>query len=383
MTYSNDNTKHKNTSKPKKEKKVVDINIHKFNPKEFEKESTPYTLICNKVIQECTNPVAGFIWVYLQSRPITWLPCRWEIMKRFNISEPTYKRHMQYLKSCGLIECHQPRCEDGTVGVTRLVVLNGSRFNSKGDSYKGIIFDVTESPVDNFYDDDRGIKNDPPVNPAPEAASDRGIKNDPAVANRWIKKPVTGEMNPHINTRSSSTKKISHTQGNEVDEFVLEKTLYLDSEQQRKAIAFRGMCIKDEKAKSKHQSLKTDKTYTEMLDECISHYATQLEPQLVSPQRFQSWIARESQFERKAEFNKPTFQTKDERAANELKIRERELKAQEEKRREIEASRDSMNNLKSSMGFAEAQKKVEEEMKRLGMSQREYSAYILKKAKET
>lgn len=383
MTYENNNTK---SSKPKKSKKVVDINIHKYDFNEYEKEKIPFTLICDTVIDGCTNYTAGWIWMYLLRRPADWVPCKWEIMKHFNISEPTYKRHMQYLKSCGLVELRQSRNDDGTLGNIRIIVLSGAKFNPAGDTYQGIIFDVSNDPVDNSSnenDDDRGIKNDPPVDPAPEAASNRGIKNDPTDSNRWIKKPVTGEMNPHTKERSSSTKEISHTNARE--EFFLEKTLYSDSEQQRKAIAFRDMCLVDEKAIKLHAELKSDKTFVETLDECISHYATQQVPQLVSPQRLQSWIKREARFAKTESFKQLKYPTKDERAANEQKIRERELKAQEDKRREISASKSFkslVGQFQKANSFAEAQKQDEEEMKRLGLTASEYHAHKLKKIRE-
>lgn len=181
--------------------------------------------------------------------------------------------------------------------------------------------------------------------------------------------------------------KETHTRGS-VDNFSLEKTLYLDSEQQRKAIAFREMCLRDAKARGKHSVLNTDKTFEEVLDECISHYASQQVPQLVSPQRLQSWINREARFAKTESFNKQKYPSPEERAANEQKIRERELKAQEEKRREINAAKSfkSMGGVLASMqtriGFSEAMKQREEEMKRLGMNANEYDAHVLSMARD-
>lgn len=104
------------------------ININKLNPQKFEKEKTPYTLIANKVIENCSNHTAGFIWLYLQSRIETWVPNKFEIMKRFKICERTYKKHMSYLVKSGLIQYQQYRKEDGTLGPISIVVLNGSNF---------------------------------------------------------------------------------------------------------------------------------------------------------------------------------------------------------------------------------------------------------------
>jgi DNA-binding Lrp family transcriptional regulator len=70
-----------------------------------------------------------------------------------------------------------------------------------------------------------------------------------------------------------------------------------------------------------------------------------------------------------------------ERAATELEIRERERKAEEQKQWEIaraKQDRDILNGIKSSIGFAEAKKKVEQECERMGMNTREYHMHIMK-----
>ncbi len=78
------------------------------------------------------------------------------------------------------------------------------------------------------------------------------------------------------------------------------------------------------------------------------------------------------------------FTTNEERHSNEAKIRERELKAQEDKRIELEAAngfKQTLVDIKTNMGFSAAKQKDEEEMKRLGLSANEYYAQILKKTK--
>ncbi len=78
------------------------------------------------------------------------------------------------------------------------------------------------------------------------------------------------------------------------------------------------------------------------------------------------------------------FTTNEERQSNEAKIRERELKAQEDKRIELEAAngfKQTLVDIKTNMGFSAAKQKDEEEMKRLGLSANEYYAQILKKTK--
>ena len=93
-----------------------------------------------------------------------------------------------------------------------------------------------------------------------------------------------------------NSKKHSLTQG----DYELEQSLYFDSAQQKQAIHLRKQCLADKKCLEKYETLpddfKEDKTFIDVLDECVSHYATQLEPQLVSPQRLYSWINREIRY---------------------------------------------------------------------------------------
>lgn len=343
------------------------INIQKFDPKqvnEFTKEEMPYTQICNKVINECMNPVAGFIWIYLQSKPPTWKPCKKEIMKRFDISERTYQRHMSYLNSTNLIEHYTARNNDGTIDTWGIKVLNGSRFNPSVDNYKGVSYSVLINHT---------AKNGVVDKPAPDKGSIHTAKNGVVDFIHTAKKPHSGEMATYINKDITTTKEISHTQG----EFFLEETLFLDSEQQRKAIVMRKLCLKDEKAIAKHAALNTDKTFVEVLDECVSHYATQQQPQLVSPQRLQTWINREVRFNQQQTMNKPAqkYQSAEDRAANEQKIREREMKAQTDKQAEIAASKGFKAVIRRSKQEIEAE--LEAERIKLGMTKSEHAAYVL------
>lgn len=80
---------------------------------------------------------------------------------------------------------------------------------------------------------------------------------------------------------------------------------------------------------------------------------------------------------------KPKHLSTEERAANEQKIRERELKAQETKRREIDSAKNFaavLSTVKTNMSFAEAKKRDEEEMRKLGMSANDYYAHVLKQS---
>lgn len=396
-----------NKNKSKKSRSVVDINIHKYNFAEIKKEQLPYTLICNRVIQECRNPMAGFIWIYLQSKPENWIPCRWEIMQRFSISEPTFKRHMQYLKAAGLIELHQSRKEDGTLGDIRMHVLNGTKFNPDGDSYRGIIFDATNDsnvPVDNFSCDDQS-KNDPPAEPALNLASDRGIKNDPPAFNRWIKKPVTGEMNPHTKERSLYKKKKNKTPISPTGKrssFSLSEMLKDNPFDIPETVLVDWIAVRNGK-----RAKITATAWAQALNNLQKLKEAGLVPLDCFLKAVASgWSGVEFRyFERDIEalngkkdtspgYTSPGYtspgQSKytspGERAIAEQKIREREFKAQEEKRKEIEQSKnfkEMLNQTQNTKGYADARKKSEEEIKRLGIPAAEYYSRLLKNAKET
>lgn len=171
----------------------------------------------------------------------------------------------------------------------------------------------------------------------------------------------------------------------------IENNLYSDEEQLRKALFLRQQCIDDPKCQEAYNQLpketRDEKTFAEIHEECVSHYATLLEPRMVSPQRLTGWIRREIRYQRiqqEMKTTKPRMnRIPEDRALQEKKIRERELKAQEEKRKEIQAARNfgkALEQEKSKIGFSEAIKKAEEEMKRLGMSARDYHSYVLNNA---
>lgn len=77
----------------------------------------------------------------------------------------------------------------------------------------------------------------------------------------------------------------------------IEQKLFINSEQQRQALILKEECRKEVKCKALYeklsQDIKQDKSFDDVHDECVIHYATQLKPQIVSPQRLISWINRE------------------------------------------------------------------------------------------
>jgi hypothetical protein len=169
-------------------------------------------------------------------------------------------------------------------------------------------------------------------------------KNIPPLHNIETPPPQYGDHPINL----SITKNNTHTARAIEGDFILEQAMFPDSEQYRKSTFLREQCLKDEKSKLKHEQLQTkglDKTFEEVLDECITHYATQKEPQLVSPQRLQSWLNRDERYFKTREMNsKPRIWVeKEDRAANNEEIAKREKDALEKKNAEIAASPQFMN----------------------------------------
>ena len=78
-----------------------------------------------------------------------------------------------------------------------------------------------------------------------------------------------------------------------------------------------------------------------------------------------------------------SYPDKEERIANDIKIRERELKAQEEKRREIDASHNFKNissQVRTRFDLNEERKRQEAERMSMGLTALEYHAVILNRS---
>ncbi len=353
------------------------INIHKFSPNQvssFTKEAMPYTQICNKVINECQNPVAGFIWIYLQSKPETWKPCKWEIMKRFDISESTYKRHMKYLSATSLIETCMIRDEHGKIVDWRIIVLNGSRFNPSVDNYKGTSFVVHVN---------QSVKNDTVDEPAPDKGSSQKVKYDPLDEKPECQNTTDGEMNPHINKDITSLVKkekdtpISPT-GKSVS-FSLVQML------QDNPFSIPDSVLRDWLEVRRAKKAKITETAWEHTNRNLAKLK---ESGLCPIDCFvkavtSGWAGIEVRyFDRELQAPaKPRYPTADERAANEQKIREREMKAAEEKRKEIADSK----GFKERIAMTKAERDAAYEAQRIamGMTVSEYSAYVLRNAAKT
>jgi hypothetical protein len=364
------------------------INIEKFKPNqthEFTKEEMPFTLVCNKVINECENPVAGFIWIYLQSKCPTWKPCKWEIMKRFDISERTYQRHMSYLSATNLIENIVTRDKNGKVTEWRIKVLNGSKFNSKADSYKGTAFVVHDT-----------AKEPPPLPPLPsplppsshtakygvvaEAAPDKGSSHTAKYGvvedSHTAKKPHSGKMARYINTRSTTLEKkekdnINTSTG--VEGYLLSFEKFYSVYPRKKG--------KQEAIKWFRRTKPNDEFLSMLIDDVNKRLQTEWngkEPQYLP---YPATYLNGKRWEDAIETNfpvKPKHPTAEERAINEKRIRERELQAQLQKQKEVKETQGGIKKLIQGVDIRAIREKQEAERIRLGMSATEYHEYIIR-----
>lgn len=103
------------------------MSIEKFNPT-ISGESVPYTMVCNKVIQNIDNMEAFTVWVYLLSLPKDWNVVKQHVKNHFNIGDKKLKQIFAYLTSHNLIKSIQSRGENGRMGSSEIRVLNGTEF---------------------------------------------------------------------------------------------------------------------------------------------------------------------------------------------------------------------------------------------------------------
>ena len=108
------------------------MNIQKFKP-EFQegsirKQSIPFTQLCNKTIQTCTNMEAIGMWAYLQSMPESWTLNPAHLKKHFNIGKNKVYKILTYLIEAKLIVRHVQTSAQGTRVKTTYTVLNGTEF---------------------------------------------------------------------------------------------------------------------------------------------------------------------------------------------------------------------------------------------------------------
>ena len=103
------------------------MSVEKFNPS-ISGQSIPYTMVCNKVIQNIDNMEAFAVWVYLLSLPKDWEVVKQHVKNHFNMGNKKLKSIFAYLVSHNLIKSIQSRDENGRMGKSEIQVLNGTEF---------------------------------------------------------------------------------------------------------------------------------------------------------------------------------------------------------------------------------------------------------------
>jgi hypothetical protein len=106
------------------------MSVQKYNSRtRVNNEIIPYTQINTNVIQNIDNIEAGFIWVYLQSKPETWDVIKEHIKKKYKLGNGKIKSIFSYLVKHKLIKNNPIRTEDGKkISHHDIIVLNGEDF---------------------------------------------------------------------------------------------------------------------------------------------------------------------------------------------------------------------------------------------------------------
>jgi len=117
------------------------MSIQKFCSKsQVTSESIPYTQVNTKVIQSIKFIQAGFVWVYLLSKPKDWLVIKSHLRNNFGISEKMMKKIFSYLTKSNLIRNIAVRTPDNKkISHFDIEVLNGESFINIDENLLGSI----------------------------------------------------------------------------------------------------------------------------------------------------------------------------------------------------------------------------------------------------
>ena len=135
------------------------MSIEKLDFETIEHENIPYILIHRQVIQEISDPFAGFIWVYLHSLPSDWKISKAQLKKHFAIGDDKLKKHLAHLNKVNLIEYVRQRNEKGELVKISIRVLDGTKFNNQASGVKttpvvpstGVKTHPLDNPPGGFY----------------------------------------------------------------------------------------------------------------------------------------------------------------------------------------------------------------------------------------
>lgn len=229
------------------------MSIRKNIPEYLKHSKKSFTTVQNKTIDAIKDPATLGVYVYLTSKPDDWEISETNLMNRFGKCRDFIRARMADLRNLGLLESVAVKSDKGKILY-----------------WEKVLHEEVQAHL---------IK--------PEDGKTTVLENQDTGKTRSMVKP------PTTNKRDQQKKEFTHTHSVEMD-------LFLDSEQQRKALALRASTENDQKCKHLYEQLpqdvKDDKTFEDVHNECVSHYATQTPPQMVSPQRLVSWIKREIKY---------------------------------------------------------------------------------------
>ncbi len=249
------------------------MSIVKNTPEYLKHSKKSFTTVQNKTIEAIKDPATLGVYVYLTSKPDDWEISETNLMNRFGKCRDFIRARMADLRDIGLLES-VPIKEKGKIIYWEKVLHE----------------EVQPHLVKQQNEKSTLLENQDPGKPGTWKSR------------RMVKPPTT-------NKRDKQIKDPIHTHSVECD-------LFLDSEMQRKALLLREQAQANAKCQALYQQLpqevKDDKTFEEIHDECVIHYATQTDPQMVSPQRLMSWIKRDIAYHaaKKLPENKPARKEK-------------------------------------------------------------------------
>ena len=235
------------------------MSIVKNTPHYLKHSKKGFTTVQNKTIESIKDPSTLGIYVYLTSKPDDWEISEKNLMNRFGKCRDFIRSRMAELRDIGLLESVAIKNDKGKIVYWEKILYEEVQVHL-------IKPEVEKSTL---------LENQVPGNPGDWKTR------------RMVKPPTT-------NKRYKEIKDITkHTHSVECD-------LFLEGEQKRKALMLRAKTINNEKCKELYdqlpQEVKDDKTFEDIHDECVIHYATQSQPQMVSPQRLMSWIKRDIRY---------------------------------------------------------------------------------------
>jgi hypothetical protein len=230
------------------------MSIVKNTPHYLKHSQSAFTTVLNKTIEAIKDPASLGIYLYLTSKPDNWEISETNLKNRFGKGRDYIRARLADLKRTGLLKSVAVKNTRGQIVRWETILYNEIQ--------------ITENPT-------TGHEIHTTENPTSGKPSDQV---DPPTTNKRIKE--IKDINNHTHS--------------------VECDLFLEAESQRKALMLRAKTVKHEKCHELYEQLpqevKDDKSFEDIHDECVTHYATQTEPQMVSPQRLMSWIKRDIKY---------------------------------------------------------------------------------------